>query len=514
MSKGAIIAVLVIPVLLVGAFSAYQLNLYPGNQTANIFSSLPSLLRSDEVTVTYGDITKETRFTGEIFDAAEVDVFFETEGKVESVLVSPGDIVNKDDVLARIEADSLFYRFKSAEAQLRAAESRLHASRSGTRSEEISVKQANVARYLAQVESYSGILQEEYQNAFAVAQTAILSQTDQLFNDPRKSNRRIIGLPIGNYEPEEKRGEIGVMLATWQEETKDSATREITELATQAQENLTKIRSYLTMLSYIFNHPDNYSDTYASLISTALASTNESLLSLSRTLEGYESAANTLSVAKQELNLSLSGERDETIANDAAMADYYRNQYEEVRYEYEKTVLKAPVGGAIAKRDLEVGQRVTDNTPAFTIVGTGTPYTIKADVSELMIADIALGIPALVTIDALPGTTLSAQVTDIDLSDTTINDVPTYQVTLSFTESLPETIRPGMTANVVTTTTRSNVLTIPLSFVSVRGTQTVVNVLKRGSTEERNVILGSYGGNGTIEVLSGLSEGETLIKTP
>lgn len=512
MSKGALIAALVIPVLAVGAFSAYELNQYPGGNTASIFSVLPSFLSPAGAPVTRGDITKEIRFTGEIVDAAEVDVYFETEGKVDQIFVSAGDIVNKNDLLATVEADSLLYRFKSAEAQLRAAESRLRASQLGTRSEEIEVKTANVERYEAQVESYEKILWEEYQNAFATAQTAILSQTDQLFNDPRKSNRRLIAASIGNYEPEEARGTIGETLQSWQDEALLGNTVPILHLAESARLNLTSVRSYLNMLSYIFNHPDNYNTTYSTLINNALENVNGSLLSLSRSVEGYESAESARAVAQKELDLALAGERGETIDNDRAMADFYRGQYEELKHEYEKTMLRSPVGGAVAKRNLEIGELTSTKVPIFTIIGTGTPYTIEAQVSELTIADIALGAQVQITLDALPRTThLAGTVTDIELTDTKINNVPSYKVTLSFSSALPPEVRPGMTANITLSATKSAALSIPLTAVSVRGTQTFVTVLKNGSLEERTVSLGMYGGEGVIEVLSGLAEGDWVL---
>jgi RND family efflux transporter MFP subunit len=511
-SKGSLIAVLVIPVLLVGTFSAYELNLYPGGNSASILSILPSFLNPSSVEVTRGDITKEIRFTGEIIDAAEVDVYFETEGKVDQILVSAGDIVNKNDLLATIEADSLLYRFKSAEAQLKAAESRLRASQRGTRSEEISVKTANVERYESQIESFEQILSEEYQNAFAVAQTAIFSQTDQLYNDPRKSNRRLIAASIGNYEPEEDRADIGDKLQHWQDETFESSSFSILHLAENARLNLTAIRNYLNMLSYIFNHHDNYNVTRSTLIADALESVNGSLLSLSRALENYGSAVSARAVAQQELNLARAGVRGETIDNDRAMVDYYQSQYEELKHEYEKTLLRSPVGGAIAKRNLEIGELTSGDAPVFTIIGTGTPYTIGAHVSELTIADITLDAQVHITLDALPAvSTLAGEVTDIELTDTKINNVPSYKVTLSFSSIVPPEIRPGMTTNVTLSTTKSGTLSIPLSAVNVRGTETFVQVIERGSSQERLVTLGMYGGDGLIEVLSGLSEGDWIL---
>ncbi len=144
-------------------------------------------------------------------------------------------------------------------------------------------------------------------------------------------------------------------------------------------------------------------------------------------------------------------------------------------------------------------------------------FEVEGNVSELDIIGIVEGLEAVVTLDAFgPSTPFSAHVVRVNQAETILDNVPTYTAILHFDEEHPE-IRPGMTANfVIRTGLKENILAIPLESITDRtrtsGTVRVLN--QQGDTIEKEVGLGFYGDNGSVEVISGLSSGDQIVKQP
>ena len=88
-----------------------------------------------------------------------------------------------------------------------------------------------------------------------------------------------------------------------------------------------------------------------------------------------------------------------------------------------------------------------------------------------------------------------------------------YKVAFLFREN-DSRIRSGMTANIdIMTESRSNVLAVPLRAVttSADGKRTVSVVGSDGTSVERQVSLGIRAEGGLVEIISGLSSGESVI---
>ncbi|MFN7158876.1 MAG: HlyD family efflux transporter periplasmic adaptor subunit, partial [Erythrobacter cryptus] len=78
-----------------------------------------------------------------------------------------------------------------------------------------------------------------------------------------------------------------------------------------------------------------------------------------------------------------------------------------------RTEVRAPAAGRIAEADrLQVGQQVVPNLPVLTLVRAGSAY-IEANFKETDLADMAVGQPAEIRIDAYPGLVLKGRVASI-----------------------------------------------------------------------------------------------------
>ena len=71
---------------------------------------------------------------------------------------------------------------------------------------------------------------------------------------------------------------------------------------------------------------------------------------------------------------------------------------EAARLDLERTIIRAPVDGVIAKRQVQLGQRVTQGSPIMTIVPLTQVY-VDANFKERQLSRVKVGMPATVTAD-------------------------------------------------------------------------------------------------------------------
>lgn len=177
-----------------------------------------------------------------------------------------------------------------------------------------------------------------------------------------------------------------------------------------------------------------------------------------------------------------------------------------------KSVLRAPFDGVVTKKSSEIGELATAGATVFTIE-TVSNLHLTADVPETDALALAHGMPADVTLDALPSQdAIAANIIAIDPAATIIQGVPTFKITLSLTNT-PSTLRPGLTANtIVHVAKKENVLGVPRRAIITKHNEEFVKVQKEdGTQEERKITTGLVGSDGTVEITSGLTEGEIVF---
>lgn len=196
----------------------------------------------------------------------------------------------------------------------------------------------------------------------------------------------------------------------------------------------------------------------------------------------------------------------------AALLDAARSKGEEsMQYwqeAYKATPLISPLDGDVIVRSLEPGQTVTSADP---VVVLSDRLIVKAQVDETDIGRVKVGQEAIVSLDAYPKDKIKSTVDHISYESTMVNNVTIYEVDI-LTESVPETFRSGMTANVeIIEDTREDVLILPLEAVERGKDTTVVGIRTRGLRPERREVKLGLSDDRNVEVLSGVSEGDTVI---
>jgi macrolide-specific efflux system membrane fusion protein len=129
--------------------------------------------------------------------------------------------------------------------------------------------------------------------------------------------------------------------------------------------------------------------------------------------------------------------------------------------------------------------------------------------SESDITKVAVGQPATVTLDALPGVTLAAHVASISPVGTTSGGVVSYNATLDLDQSNSQ-VKPGMSASATVIVGQAQGVTVPNQAVTGTGSLGTVNLLKDGKSVSQQVVVGMRGDSRT-QIISGLSAGQQLV---
>lgn len=180
---------------------------------------------------------------------------------------------------------------------------------------------------------------------------------------------------------------------------------------------------------------------------------------------------------------------------------------------YKATPLFSPIAGSVIARSVEPGQSLGT---ADIVLVLSDRLIVKTDVDETDIGKIKLEQDCSLSLDAYPQVPVRAKVDHIAYEAHTVSNVTTYQVEV-LPRWIPPFMRSGMTASVeFLVDSRDQVLLLPAEAVQGRGKRASVQVADPrdpSKTLARPVEAGLSDGR-DVEIVSGLKEGDTVLKTP
>lgn len=218
-----------------------------------------------------------------------------------------------------------------------------------------------------------------------------------------------------------------------------------------------------------------------------------------------------LSEAEASLELKRTGTREEVIESQRAVVSAERAKLAGLQNELDKRTIKAPVDGTVSLVGVEVGENVTPNQTVLLLNAKGN-LEVVANISEIDIAQISIGDPVEVTLDAFSeeeawqGTVIAIQP-----AETVVDSVIFYETTVRF-DSEDERLRSGMTANLdIKTDEREGVVRIPVRALRQSNGDIYVEVMdKNENVKEVNIEVGLESDE-YVEVVEGLEEGQTVV---
>jgi HlyD family secretion protein len=201
-----------------------------------------------------------------------------------------------------------------------------------------------------------------------------------------------------------------------------------------------------------------------------------------------------------------------------------------------KTTIRSPMDGVVTARRVEEGEVAVigvQNSPGTVLLTISDMSVVEAEleVDETSVPSVKLGQEARVRLDAYPNRTFRGVVTEVGSSPlvTATNQAIKFKVKVRLDDP-PGDVKPGLSARAdILTGFRGNALSVPLQALVVRDIerkpgeappppdapreQEGVYLMEGGKTRFQPVKTGLIG-DLSIEVLSGLKGGETVITGP
>ena len=327
------------------------------------------------------------RVTGNFLSASQAAIAFQTPGRIKEYRVKEGDKVKKGDALVKLDTSIAELQVAQAEAALALAQARL--------------KQTQTP------------LTQEQQDAAKAALAAAEANFDRVRKGP---------LPD--------------------------------ELAA-AKANLDRAKAIVDQAQAAYDKAGGASNPYSALLPTSV--------NLQQATSGYEAALAQYNLAKNHPTIAeLAGVATqlaqaraaisqltptaENLAMAQAGVDQAQAAVDLAKASLANSTLVAPFDGTVVLTGAKVGEYVNPGVSVITLADL-TKMQILANVDELTLSDLKIGQKAVLTMDALGGTTLPAHVSKIGLFATTTGGVTSVPVTLDV-DSTDAQVYPGLSATI------------------------------------------------------------------
>jgi RND family efflux transporter MFP subunit len=196
----------------------------------------------------------------------------------------------------------------------------------------------------------------------------------------------------------------------------------------------------------------------------------------------------------------------ETVQSLKATLQDRRAAVELAQKKLQDAAIKAPVGGAVSERLVQVGEFIPEQTPVVTIVQMN-PLKLRTAVQERNAELIRPNQPVQFRVESLPGRVFEGRVAFI--SPAVDQATRTFPVEV-FVDNGARMLKPGFFAKgVILTRKDENVLAVPEEAVSTLAGVSAVFVIEKDKARQQTVTIGARDGK-LLEVLSGLKGDEVL----
>lgn len=472
--------------------------------------------------VTRGSVVQEVSVTGIVKPVEAVDLSFERSGRITGVYSSVGKTVVAGTVLVELDRTELLAQLAQADAQSETQQAKLDELRSGTRPEEIAVKRSELRTTLQGLANDFATVQDIVNDAYAKADDAVRSKTDAIFFDDETTSPQLtFQTTNSSAENAARYGRLAARneLELWRTElsavSTDSAPADLEAALVAAKKHLSVVREFLLdVLDAVVGATGVAAttvDTYKANLYTARTNVITALTAVSNHEQTIAAQKIVVQRVQNELDLKLAGATPDQVAAQVAQVKQAEANSQSISAQLSKTRLVAPFDGVVTKQDAKVGE-IASAGVGLTKVISSKAFQIEAHIPEADIAKVSVGDIARVTLDAYGSDVeFNARVVRTDPAETVIEGVSTYTTTFEFLKDDPR-IKSGMTANIdVVTEARENVLTVPQWALGGTNDERTVKVMRGELVSTVTVVIGLRGSDGTVEVTSGLKEGDTVV---
>lgn len=466
------------------------------------------------VTVARGTVREEVSVVGRVQATERLDLSLQGAGRIAYVGTSEGARVRRGQLLVSLSGANLQAQLQAALAGLDQQQLRLDQLREGARAEDVTVTRTardNAALSLA----------AQLRQSFTSADSALGANVDQLYDNPRSSSPRFgatvaagttryfINAPYEDrIRLQEGQAETVRRMDAWRAalDAEDSGAA-----LAAARPALSYAQTYLADLAAVINAYRAEDSTQQGIYNGFKANVASARSAVAGADAAITSAANALDAAESQLALKTAPAGSTDVRIQEAAVRGAEAQVALVRAQLAENAVVSPVDGVVTSLSAQVGESASAAKPVVSVMADAR-FEIEARVPEADIAKVEVGDEARASLDAYPGETFAARVIYVAPAEEIVEGVATYKVKLQFSGDEGR-FKPGMSVDLdIGTETREDVIAIPQRAVITRGDKRFVRVPDGDEkTREVEVKTGIRGTDGTVEILSGLREGETIV---
>ncbi len=471
------------------------------------------------------DIVQTVSVNGTVQAAQQVSLAFQQPGRIAKASANIGDQVKQGQDLIFLNTAGALAAIAQARANLTAAQANYQKILDGATSADIDLAKAAVASAQVALDNakatYTTTVSQQ-QTAVANAYSAMLNSGLGATPNGAVSSTATLsitgtyaGIKQGNYVITTIATEGGYSYQVSGLENGNGMITRAVPLPVGTQGLYVTFSSTGTISSddsWTISIPNTQASTYLTnynAYQTALQTQAADLSSAQQTINTDQAA---LGLAQAALELKQQAARSEDIKAAQASVQAAQAALESAQNTYNNDVITAPFDGTITTMDAKIGEAVGANQSVATIV-SNRQYQMTAYLSDIDYGRVKIGDSADITLDAYGSDVkFPAEIVSMDQSASIVNGAPAYKTILQFTGN-DSRIKSGMTGSArIKDAAHSDVLVVPRSAIITNNSQTDVMVdLGGGKLEQQAVQTGIYG-DGNVEIISGLSAGERVVK--
>jgi len=500
------------------------------------------------VTVSRGNILQEVSESGQIQRGESFNLSFKNSGRIQKINVKVGDKIRAGDVLAELDKIQLISQLSEAEANLELAKIKLNKLLAGATTEEINIAKAAVENAQISLKvakqnlediklSSQSSLKSAYESAITILDDSLIKIFNAFTTVEVLQKNYFQGNDQASISVKEAKEVIfdahNKAKSCLDYAKKNFYYEDIDQCLSQTKKLLDNVSNSLRIVREACqegNYQEKISSTEKTNLDNQRTSIATALINLTNAQQNISSIKTTnilnvnsaqgkvelaegqLKASQEELNKLISPPRQEDVDLANSQLKQAQAQVQLLENQIADCQLKSPVDGQVVKIEKRVGETVQ---PAFDkaviVILPAVSFEIKVDIYEEDVVKINSGDPVDISLVAFPEKIFKGKVRSINPAEKIINGVVYYEVIIDF-EEMPENLKSGMTADVVIKTAfKENVLLLPSDAIQKKDGKNIVEVLKNGKIEEREIKIGLKGSQGMTEIVSGLSEGEKVI---
>ena len=502
--KKAIVIIAIVAVLGVAGFFGYRA--YTSSQsttTANVTTA----------TITRGSVATTLSSSGNTRSAQNATIVWKTSGQVGEITLNVGDLVEKDQVLAALDPNTLSADLMQAKQNLITARQNLEDLKNST------VKAATAQQAVEEAQTALDNLQTTDSQAIADAQQAVVTaqtaledaqQARDYLNYPKTTDPLIIEKAQTAYQVAKQNYKKAL------NDYNQVANKRLTD--PQRVNALNRLVSAEQAMQSALTTYNWYLLPYASdditAADAALDVAKANLATAQQKLEDLKAGSSSAEVALASARLADAQREWERLKDGPTQDDIDAAQFavDQAQADLDNAQLLAPFGGTITKVNVKTGDLVNAGDTAYRVDDLSAIY-IDLSISEVDLASLQVGQEAVVEFDAIADKTYTGVVTDIGMVASVSQGVVTYPVTVQIKDA-DSSIRTGLTASVtITTAQASDVLVVPNKAIKTSAGQKSVTVLYEGQQITVPVTVGLAGDSMTEIISEQLKEGDTVVLT-